>query len=165
MALDATVSGPDSNSYVTVDEANSYHESRLHNDSWSAATQADIEAALVWATSILDQKKWKGNKATQSQSLRFPRSNLITMDNDVLASNTIPKFLKDAVSELAFYLLSEDRTSDSDTAGFTAIQVGSIKLDIDKNDRSSVLPESVKNQISFYVKNGIGGSTRKLVRT
>ena len=61
------------NTYVTVDEADTYFETRLDVAAWVNADVAQKEAALVTATSLLDEKPWNGYTPTVTQKLAFPR--------------------------------------------------------------------------------------------
>ena len=57
MAIDATVGGANANSYVTIDRATAIlTESRLRVSDWTDAPNGDEdrEAALRWATSLID---------------------------------------------------------------------------------------------------------------
>ena len=56
MAIDATVGGSNANSYLTVAEAESYFDTRLHSGEWGALSAADKEKALIWAARIIEQK-------------------------------------------------------------------------------------------------------------
>ena len=54
MPIDATVGGIASNSYVSLEDANTYFSTRLHAETWTSASDADKEAALITATNIID---------------------------------------------------------------------------------------------------------------
>jgi len=153
MPLDTTVAGENANSYVTLAEASVYFSERLNSDVWTAAASSLQETALIEATRTLDYwVDWIGYKATEEQSLRWPRYDAADRDGYVFDSDIIPPFLKDATPELAIYLMAEDRTAEPDTKGFSTIQVGSLKLVVDKEDRDSVtvLPDSVLSIIEPY---------------
>jgi hypothetical protein len=75
MALDTTIGGSSSNSYVTVPEFNTYLES-VYGD--TAATFLDIEDAakevrLTLGALILNTFPYRGVKASRNQRLEFPR--------------------------------------------------------------------------------------------
>lgn len=175
LTLDSTVGGASANSYLSVADADSYHEGRLHNSGWFEATTTNKEAALVWATSLLDGMEWQGYLASGTQRLRWPRAWVkrrddfavdflgqpLTLSQIYFATDEIPRWLKEATAELAFWLLAEDRTADPDTAGFKSIKVSSIELDIDRTDRAKPIPDSVKRMIRPYV---VGQGSIRLVR-
>src|SRR5438128_1270421 len=102
MPVDATPGGPASNSFATVAEADAYHVARLHNPEWAAASNGDKEAALEWATRVLDRLPWQGSRAGITQLLRWPRYAVYDLDGFYVSSLTIPAFLRDATAELAY---------------------------------------------------------------
>jgi len=148
----ATAGAVDANSYLTLAEMETIIHQRPHHDSWDAlvgSSADDIKkAALIWATRILDTLNWKGIRASETQALRWPREGVYYYDDLLLDETSIPEHLKVATSELAFNLNADDRLSDSGTEGFKSIQVGSIKLDIDKLDRKILIPKYIMNGIS-----------------
>lgn len=71
-----------SNSYVTVAEADAYHTLRGNGD-WLDATKQTKQSALVKATFYLIQKyrmRWKGIRVDRNQSLDWPRAGVISED-------------------------------------------------------------------------------------
>jgi hypothetical protein len=160
MAIDATAGGASADSYADVATADAYHETRLYSSEWDNASTPDKEAALKWATRLLDQHSWVGYKATISQALRWPRSGVLNQDNESIDSDVIPQWLKNAVAEFALELLKANRPADPDTAGFKKIKVDIIELEVDSFDRSDVVPRSVMAMIEPY----IAAAGPKLVR-
>ena len=154
MTIDATPGGASSDAYCTVAEADAYHSNRLHNDEWAAASDAVKEAAIKWATQLLDQYDWDGTKASTTQALRWPRSYVMNRDDEELADDAIPAFLRDACAEFAWSLLKEDRTADKDSGGLDALSVGSVSLDFGSYAARPKLPPSVKDMIRYYYRGG-----------
>jgi len=151
LTLDATVGGTDSNTYCTLAEADTYHDSRLDNTNWTAATDDNKNRALVTATRLLDEwTRWKGSSNTSTQSLLWPRIDVLDRQGLEFSALIIPAFLKDAEAEFAFWLLGSDRTADSDTRGFSSLSAGAVSANIDKFDRPHVVPDSVSSMLSFY---------------
>lgn len=149
LTLDATVGGEDSNSYATEAEGDSYHESRLFSTIWTGSTTAIREAALVWASRILDYTfDWSGDKYTIEQAMRWPRWAVLDRDGQLFDSNEIPVELKDAVSELARLLIDTDRTAESGTEGLSKLKVDVIELTFDKLDRIDSIPDEIYQMIS-----------------
>jgi len=149
LTLDATVGGVNSNSYVTEAEGDAYHESRLFSTDWSGSTTLLKEAALVWASRILDYTfEWAGDKFTIEQAMRWPRFAVLDRDGQLFDSNEIPVELKDAVSELARLLIVTDRTGESGTEGLSKLKVDVIELTFDKLDRIDTIPDEVYQMIS-----------------
>lgn len=151
MTLIATPKATDANSFATLAEANAYHDTRLHNAEWSAASDSDKEKALIQATRLLNNMTWKGSKTTSEQALKFPRWGLMNDDEIYLDEDTIPGFLVEATAELAWLLLIGDTTRESGTKGFKSIGVGPINLSVDKTDRTDDIPVSVTKMIKQWL--------------
>lgn len=148
----ATPGAPDANSYVTLEEANAYHQARLHNDEWQSADDAQKEAAILWATRLLDREMWAGRRTNELQGLRWPRTGIYDQDDYWIKQDVVPTFLKNATAELAFLLLQSDRSAESGTEGFNRIKVGPIELDINNTDRVKTVSPEVYTQIAYYVE-------------
>src|SRR5258708_19869675 len=62
------------NSYVDANDGDAYHEGHLYVSAWTAATTANKEAALVFATRLIDAEFqfncWRSN---DEQALQWPR--------------------------------------------------------------------------------------------
>lgn len=100
--------------YITVAAFKAYCDAR--GMSYSAYTDANIEAALRKATDYLDSKwRFKGVRLVSTQALSFPRSDLTDLDG--YAVTGLPARLKAAESELTFRALSADLYEDMDRSG------------------------------------------------
>lgn len=172
LTLTATPGAANANTYVTKAEASAvggYWETRLFRTTWTGASVADRNAALVWATSLLDYwVDWYGAVVDDEQALRWPRYDVQTVDNVLIDYDEIPTFLKDATAELAGHLLAGDPTDAPDTLGFSRMKVGSLEIDVDKSDRDSetTIPDHVKAMVEPYGtirRRGTGGVS-KLMR-
>lgn len=179
-AIDVTVKGVNSNSYVTEAAANTYFEDRLHGSSWTSANSDDKRRALIWAARILDTRiTWKGTKTTLTQAMDWPRAYVpdpdatgippassMTLDEWYLDADTIPKPIQWAQTEQALLLLASDLTLDTETTGFSSLSVGSISVTIDRIDKPAVLPRAVRDLVRPYIKSmGTGQGNVKMVRT
>ena len=165
LVIDATLNGANSNSYVTLAEANTYFDSRLHVATWTAATDDDKNRALVMATRRIDQEDFYGDRETTTQALKFARINIGYLDG-ILLDSTIPLMLKEAVYELAIHLLSTDMSQPSvDTGAISEAKVGSIavKYAIDRNDNVSTsydeLPPFVESLLADLSKTVSSGGS------
>jgi len=140
LVIDSTVGGANSNSYVTLAEANTYFESRLNVTTWTDITDDDIKnRALVQATRRLDYENFYGERERTTQALKFPRSGIGYLDG-IYMDGIIPPQIKEATFELAIYMLSVDMSKPSvNTSNIQEAKVGSIsvKYAIDKNDNVS----------------------------
>ena len=137
----ATVGGTDSTSYVTISEADAYFEVHPYATAWTG----DQEIQLEYACTLLDSLVvWKGNKATTTQALEFPR---LTSTDD---GTTIPKKIKQAQMELTLHLINNSQLIASDD--FKVIELGEVRIEpnIDKNNSVFVLPPMIQALISTY---------------
>lgn len=151
LTLVSTPGAVDANTYCSLAEAEAYFLTRLHNTEWEDASSTDKNAALVWATSILDEEmNWYGWAMSEEQALRWPRSGLVTPDGYNVTSTTIPMFLRKATAEFALYLIKEDRLADNEMLGIKQIAVSSIQMTRDKFDKKSLIPQSVWMMVRPY---------------
>ncbi len=153
MAIIVTPGGTDSNSYATLAEANTFHTERLHNAAWTSASDATKEAAMIWATLLIDSNiLWHGIRATEEQALDWPRYGMYDKDGYSVDSDIVPKQVKDAESELAFLLIVEDRTLSNDpkNAGVKKADVGSLSLEMSDVYKKAVLSPSVVTYIQEF---------------
>lgn len=125
MALDTTIGGTTADSYVTVAEADTYH-ANYGNTDWAAiATTALKEVALRKAAQYIDIKTFQGVKVTSTQSLEWPRYNVVVDDYDI-SSLTIPSAIKTAQMEAALIASSESLTPNLSNGAVIEETVGKI---------------------------------------
>ncbi len=140
------------NSFSTAAEGTTFFSERpsTYIAEWTNATSDNKEAALIWATRLIDEQvNWYGAKAKQDQALRWPRYGVVDRDGYLYNSNVVPPFLKHATCEMALALLKEDRTADA-IYGFTSIDVGSIQIAIDKYNYQPILSDAVRSILRPY---------------
>ena len=167
IVLVATPGAANANSFLTVEEADAYYETRgIAVTEWE---DADSEAALlIQATRLLVamfspkrmlvrgktpgesyyviRPTWTGTPATTTQVLPWPRLGMYDHNGNTIGSTVIPQELKDATAELAIQLSKGDRMVDSDVAvqGITSIKAGSVALTFkDSFDATKVIPDIV----------------------
>lgn len=149
---------PNATSYISVEEADDILVTNIHNTEWIALTQSQKEYLLSWATRLLDTKAdWNGHKTYPTSALRWPRKCVIDRDCVKIASDEIPKQLKEAVAEYARFLISTDRTTEQETDGITEITVDVIQLKFDSDYRLAVVP-SIINELVYGIGRIKGGS-------
>lgn len=131
MAIDATIGGADSNSYVSVVEADTYfksHWSTTKMDLWLSMSSKQKERLLQMSTNVLetlrflDQQSGGGGlpepfadlesdvtvrRFYYGQRLSFPRNIDVASDG----SGEIPIPVKDAQCEQAVYLITFDEST------------------------------------------------------
>jgi len=65
------------NSYLSVEDADSYHANLTQSAAWESAALAAKQSALIAATQYLDCEYgglWRGVRAHEGQALAWPRS-------------------------------------------------------------------------------------------
>jgi len=159
MALIATVGGADTNSYVTLDEAESYFENRVHAGDWENVE--DQEAALVTASLTIDwYVKWKGTRVAETQAMQWPRSGVYDDRGELYSESVVPQKVKTAVFEFALSSIGSDRTADGDLAGLNKIKAGSLEIVTDDgvyNTLPGTIPDKIWKILSgLTLRSGIG---------
>lgn len=84
-------------SYLDLDEAQSYFDTRLHSDVWNDATEINQTKALISATRIIDNLRFKGHKTVVTQEFQFPRYPATIIPNNIII----------AICEIAIVLLDD----------------------------------------------------------
>ena len=108
--LNGVSGATDANSFATRDQAVAIFEDRTGARAWALANEAKRDAALIEATAEFEQRfTWRGEKASTTQSLSFPRSGL-ERDGVAVASDSIPIELVRAVSVYADFILGGGET-------------------------------------------------------
>ena len=109
---------PESNSYIAIDEADTYFNNRVHSTSWTNSDGDSKAKALLTATKFIDNShSWDGTKVSPEQVLEFPRNGLRIASFDSI----YPIKLRDAVCEYAIYLLGI-----GSHVSYTAASIGSV---------------------------------------
>src|SRR6186713_2161702 len=93
----------DANSYASGADGDAYFDGHLYATAWTAATLANKEKALVFATRLIDAEYlFAGWKTTEEQALQWPRMSCRNPDGeDDLPTDAVPKAVQDAACELA----------------------------------------------------------------
>jgi len=110
LEIDAALSGLNSNSYVTLAEAESYFAARLHAASWISAANDSKAQALITACRHIESCRLRVDRqvstmfspARSDQVLSFPR----LRDVNASGAHIIPPRVRDAQCEEALALLS-----------------------------------------------------------
>jgi len=125
MAVDATIAGAASNSYLSLEDAQAYFAARLRSEAWETASDADQEKALLTACRRIEAHRLQVHRrpygfpydlpnaldrpadplapADPDQALSFPRQR----DLDRTGSFAIPDQVKQAQCEEALALLAQ----------------------------------------------------------
>ena len=167
-----------SNSFLTVEEADTYFETRLYSDKWiQSPTDAQLtekETALISASRFLSSYfQYVGTKTWQYQILAFPRIGLYDYDGWWLDYYTIPEKVKEAAAEFAIYQLESElgpagAPSPLDS-GLTEIKVSSIALKFSRDalkDRDSTdleFPQYIQTLLNDFIEGtATGGNSGTL---
>lgn len=163
----ATPGASNANSYLTLEEALAYFETRTEVAGWENADDQNV--LLIMATRVLNamarplttyvpankgvpayyitRSTWTGAPSTTTQKLAWPRTGMYDANGNAIADDVIPDDLKDATAELAGALGTSDSTLDNDVIvqGITSIKAGSVSLSFKDMIEQHVIPEMVWN--------------------
>lgn len=124
IALDATVGGANSNTYLLRNQAQAIVDALMPNEeveNWELSDPDTQNRALVTATWRLDRERFFGNRTSTIQALQWPRLGVRKPDQyrpvyqsgfafaqrtDFYADNEIPDEVQKAQVILALYLIS-----------------------------------------------------------
>ncbi len=131
----------DANAYANAADGDAYHEGHLYATAWTAATLANKEAALVFATRLIDaQYQFGGVKVKDTQALQWPRRQCRSPDDEEdLAADAVPKAVIAASCEMARELLIADRTAAPAGEGLKYQNVGTTQTGYDKSDTRPII--------------------------
>lgn len=159
---------PASESYISVADANSYHNLR-GNSTWLTITAPEAEEALRRATDYMQQVYsglWQGWKTTDTQALDWPRQWVIK--SDVVLANyydndVIPQEIKNACAELAW------KAAQGDLAPDLSQSVKREKIDVLEVEYSEFSPQSkryraIDNMLSKFLIQAPNGIFRRVAR-
>ena len=163
MDVVATISGEESNSYVTVAEADAYFGARLHAGAWETATTGDKEKALVTACRAIEACRLRVDRrgaseispAVLTQALSFPR----VRDTDSSGAYIVPSPVQDAQCEEALALLAfgaeQDRRATLQAAGVTSFSVDGLSETYGAaGSRSPLVSSRARALLAPYVDRG-----------
>jgi hypothetical protein len=149
-AIDATAKGASSNSYVTLAQADQYHDNRVASSTtWGDSSENNKIRAILWATELLESLyDWNGAVTITTQKLAWPRSGLWNRNGYALDEDTLPEPIRDATAEFARQLLVSRRADDNPTEAesLTNLKAGSISLTFD-DPYNKIIPDVVYHLI------------------
>ena len=152
------------NSYVTITDAETYFETRIDAAKWNTAAESLKEEAIVTATQIIDNNPWIGSAISSSQALAWPRKNAMYYDPRMgftvtFTNSEIPSLVKIAVYEQALHLLNNEDLLAQTTQTYESISIGNISLSDSNNDvtRISISPSFVMKPLRPLIRRGSQG--------
>ena len=111
-------------SYLTIIEAQTYFNTRLHTQPWDYAIDDEKTKALAMASKIIDRLNYEGEKTDEAQVNQFPR------DADI----AVPQDIMDATTEIALSLLDGvDPELEFENLAMITQQYGTIKSTYDRS--------------------------------
>ena len=154
--------------YISVADANSYHNLR-GNTTWLTITTQEAEEALRRATDYMQQVYnglWDGYRTNETQGLDWPRKFVTDADNysrAYIPSNVIPTDIKNACAELAWKAAQGELLADLTQA------VKREKIDVLEVEYSEFSPQTkryvaIDKLLSKYLIGSSGGVFRKVMR-
>ena len=156
----------DSESYISVADASSYHTAR-GNTAWAAlATDALREAALRKATDFMRQvyrSRWQGYKVNEDQALDWPRYDVV-VEGYAIDDDIVPTEVKNACAELALRASAGDLLADQ-SQGVIREKVGQIEVEYDKSSPQRVRYPAIEAILSPYLLAGGGGCSMGVIRS
>jgi hypothetical protein len=129
ITIDATVGGANANSYLTLTDANAIIDGLVEDadvTAWSSATDDQKNRALYTAAQRLDRERYLGARATDTQSLQWPRTGVRKPDTYI---NTYAVGFPFRITTDYF----KDGIGLSGLEDFKSVQVGSINVTPDKS--------------------------------
>ena len=143
----------DANAYANAADGDAYHDGHLYASAWTAATTGSKEAALVFATRLIDsQFQFGGSKANEAQALQWPREDCVDPDaaGDSVPGEVVPKAVKDATCEMARELLISDRTAAPAGEGLKYQNSGTTQTGYDKKDTRPVISHVAQGMLAKF---------------
>lgn len=164
MALDTTIGGASTDSYVTLAEAATYH-TNFNNTAWAALSDLQKEAALREAARFVDGYNYTGTKATLAQARQWPRIDA-AQDGFPLASDIIPQLVKDAQCEAALRQSASALQPDVAPGMVTEETVGPITVKYSDNSNNGRPTYPLIDRMLRPLLSAVGGMFQhRLVRT
>lgn len=115
-----------SESYISVADADSYFSDHGSPSEWTSATTAEKEAALRYATTYLDDNyEWYSSLLTRTQALDWPRNPYLDSQSRYISG--VPQKIKDATCEMALEHLKDSLNYD-DTENIESEKYGDASI-------------------------------------
>ena len=162
--LVSDVGSATANSYVAVADATTYFDERLNAGTWSTSDD-DRARALIQATRRIDQERFRGEKVSSGQALKWPRYWALDDDGEEYSTASIPQIVQDATCELALYLLNQGTTDPLMNTGleqFKSARVGPMAVETRPAFSTGQLPDNVESLLRPVLVHGI---TARMYRT
>jgi hypothetical protein len=155
----------DANSYASVAEADSFHETNVHSAAkWAVMTSDQKAMSLITATRILDQQwQWNGYKKSVTQALQWPRVQVPDPDAAgtivppsygypvYLLDNEVPAPIKRATMDFAHSLFNKNPEVSASGEGLESFSLdGVMSASFNYDTRPDIVPEWIQTELSKY---------------
>lgn len=153
------------NSYVSLEEFNAHHEVNLFTSDLLALTDEVKTKLVIMATRQVDVLvRWRGEPTYPGvQALRFPRTGVVDADGIEVPDNTIPKYLKAAICEMAAHLNTTNPTEDPDGYGLESFALEGMEFVFDKTQTKGGIPRNVAPLLKGLADPSSGPRTSRVV--
>lgn len=142
----------DAEAYISVADADAYFAAR-GNAAWAALDTAGKEQALRRGADYLETAyAWRGQRATTTQALSWPRS-CVVVDGVEVPSDAVPQAIQRANAELAVRASAGDLAAD-ESAQVKQETVGPITVVYADGARQNARYVAVDAMVAAYVRGG-----------
>ena len=163
------------NTYISAVDAETYFDTRLFADVWTAASADDKARAVIMATKKIDRLTLEGAKKTTTQGLEFPRcysydtrnlpgdSGFASFPDDGwYCEQDVPQAVLDAVCEEALALLASgnDPRRVMQRAGVKSFTLGSLSESFYDNAGTTKAAALISQEAKELMKPFIAGAVR-----
>lgn len=133
--------------YISLDDADTYFGARLHSSTWDSSSDSDKEAALKMACKLLENRvSWYGSPTDSGQDLSWPRKGLVDRSGNRVDDDTTPEAVKAVQCELAAYVMETDPYAVPD--GIQQIDLEGLEIDMHKTDHT--IPPKIFRPIQIF---------------
>lgn len=172
----------DANSYLSVAEADAYHDARNNSD-WTAAPARAREAAVIVGSDYITrefERRWKGIRVNINQTLAWPRAGVLTEEyfepqteprpalfpdlSYLIPDNIVPEEVKDATAEAALRGLNGTLLPDLARGGeIKSLKAGPASVEYFAAAKTTTTYQTIDQLLKRLLRNFAG--QRTLVRT
>lgn len=166
MALDATVGGPNSNAYGDLVAFKAWADDRGQ----AYGDDQTLSAAIIRGTDAIERAgagRWVGTKASASQRLAWPRSDVVDDDGNDVPDNAIPWQIQYA-SFHAAVVESESPGALSPPLQSTSVikreKVGQLEVEYQGGEATKTAYTSINELLEGWMNSVTGSSLTYLLR-
>lgn len=126
LALVTTPGDPTANAYATIAQVSAVDDEQIPVTTWASQNPNTQTRAIVRATQIVDQARFRGDRATTTQALEWPRVGVAAPSGLAYDPTVIPDVIVRATARLAIWLAVQavDPEEMGDTANLSSMTIG-----------------------------------------